>query len=349
MNKIYYIGHSSEGFNDGGHSRNKAFREYFVQKKAEIVPVYSANYFVRFGFLLAVLKSMLFSKNNTFFIHQGTLLVLFPLPFLHYHLIRSAVFWLLQHTSNSNEVTIEVNDLPYEQAKDLELFTPKITKVFQDKLYALKNTKYIFASHEMGKYVSDTFKLDYEVIINGSNELANYFGSEKLQPCFSSTETKFIYVGGLNKGRQIEALLTHFNNRSEILILMGEWGEWLADHELSKNIFYIGKFKEDYAHYLTSKCDIGLIPYNSSRFYYNICYPTKASFYITAGIPFLSTPLVELKNIFEKTGLVYFVPFEDWGTFITNFNTSRLPAIKEKIAVEKHNFYWEKLLRKTVL
>lgn len=348
MNKYYYIGHSSEGFNDGGQSRNKAFREYFVQKGAEIVSVYSANYFVRFGFLLAVLKSMLFSKNNTFFIHQGTLLVLFPLPILNFRLIRSVVFRLLQHTSNRNQVTIEVNDLPYEQAKDLELAIPKISKVFQDKLYALRNTKYIFASNEMGKYISNTFKLDYKVIINGSNALANSFDSEQLHPCFSSTETKFIYVGGLNKGRQIEALLSHFNNRSEILILMGEWGEWLTDYELPSNIFYIGKFKEDYAHYLTSKCDIGLIPYDSSRFYYNICYPTKASFYITAGIPFLSTPLVELKNIFEKADLVYFVPFEDWGTFIADFDTSRLPAIKEKIAVEKHNFYWETLLRKTV-
>ena len=342
------MGHSSEGLNDGGQSRNKAFREYYVKKGAEIVPVYSPNNFVRFGFLLTVLKRMLFSKNNTFFIHQGTLLVLFPLPLLHFHLIRSLVFRLLQHTANRNEVTIEVNDLPYEQAKDLELSIPETAKVFQDKLYALKNTKYIFASHEMGKYVSDAFKLDYKVIINGSNALADSFDSKSLHPCFSSAETKFVYVGGLNKGRQIEALLSHFSNRSEILILMGEWGEWLSDYELAGNIFYIGKFKEDYAHYLTSKCDIGLIPYDSSRFYYNICYPTKASFYITAGIPFLSTPLRELKNIFEKTGMVYFVPFEGWGTFIANFDTSRLLAIKEKIAAEKDNFYWEALLGKTV-
>ncbi|MBG6187869.1 hypothetical protein [Flavobacterium sp. CAN_S2] len=344
MNTIYYIGHSSEGFNDGGQSRNKAFATYFIQKGAVIVPVYSTNHFVRFGFLLAVLKIMLFSKNNTFFIHQGTLLVLFPLPLLGFNLIRKVVFGILQHTSKRNDVTIEVNDLPYEQAKDLELPVSEISKVFQDKLYALQNVKYVFASHEMGKYINETFPLQYEVIINGSNAVHTNFDSEELPACFSSAETKFIYAGGLNKGRQIEALLSHFNNRKEILILIGEWGEWLSDYKLPDNVFYLGKFKEDYAHYLTAKCDVGIIPYEASRFYYNVCYPTKASFYIAAGIPFLSTPLLELKNIFEKTGMVYFVPFADWGRFIDDFDSTGLQDIKEKIAVEKHNFYWDALL-----
>lgn len=344
MNKLYYIGHSSEGFNDGGHSRNKAFRTHFIQKGAVIVPVYSVNPFVRFGFLLAFLKIMLLSKNNTFFIHQGTLLVLFPLPLLQYAWIRKVVFGILKHTSKRNDVTIEVNDLPYEQAKDLELPISETYKVFQDQLYASEHIKYVFASHEMGKYIHKQFPLRYEVIINGSNAVQIPFESEELHPCFSSAETKFIYAGGLNKGRQIEALVSHFNNRKEILILIGEWGAWLLDCELSSNVFYLGKFKEDYAHYLISKCDVGIIPYDASRFYYNICYPTKASFYIAAGIPFLSTPLLELKNVFEKRGIVYFVPFTEWGAFITDFDATGLREIKQKIADEKHDFYWEALL-----
>jgi hypothetical protein len=344
MNITYYIGHTSEGFNDGGHSRNKAFRAYFSRKEAIVLPVYSANNWMRVKFLLSVLKIMLFSKNNTFFIHQGTLLVLFPLPVLRYNWIRRIFFGILQHTSNRNDVTIEVNDLPYEQAKDLELPVSEVAKVFQDELYTLQKTKYVFASHEMGKYVGATIPLDYKVILNGSNALADSFDVADVHPCFRSAEMKFIYVGGLNKGRQIEAMLSHFNNRKEILILMGESGEWLSDYELPSNIHYLGKFKEDYAHYLTSKCDVGIIPYDASRFYYNICYPTKASFYITAGIPFLSTPLVELRNIFEKTGMVYFVPFADWSTFITGFDATRLQDVKKKIDSEKHNFYWETLL-----
>jgi hypothetical protein len=36
-----------------------------------------------------------------------------------------------------------------------------------------------------------------------------------------------------------------------------------------------------------ARCDVGLIPYDDSREYYNIAYPTKLSSYIVAGIPFL--------------------------------------------------------------
>lgn len=344
MNKTYYIGHFSKAFNDGGQSRNKAFMQYYAKKNALIIPVYSLNPIVRLVYLLNVLKIMLFSKNAVFFIHQGTLMVLFPMLILKYGWTRALVFKLIQNTINRNDVTIEVNDLPYEQAKDLELFVDETYKVFQDKLYALRHAKFIFASHEMGRYINDTFNLNYEVIINGSNKVNDFSKSESIHVCFRSTETKFIYAGGLNKGRQIEALISIFSNRKEILILIGEWGEWILDYVVSDNIFYLGKFKEDYAHYLTSKCDIGIIPYDESRFYYNICYPTKASFYITAGIPFLSTPLLELKNIFKKSGLVYFVPFKEWDNFLDNFDASELFVIKEKIAFEKHNFYWESLL-----
>lgn len=344
--KKYYIGHTLKKINDGGQSRNKAFRQYFTQKESLMPPVYNANPLVRFGFLLNVLKIMLFSRNNQIFIHQGTLVVLFPIPIMKYTWIRKLVFILIQHMANRNDVIIEVNDLPYEQAIDLELFVQETYKVFQERLYTLKNAKYIFASNEMGKYVTNKFGLDrlsYEVIINGSNEVKDFSNSEAMHYCFSSSETKFIYAGGLNKGRQIEALISKFINRKEILILMGEWGEWLDDYNVSDNIFYLGKFDEDYAHYLTSKCDIGIIPYDESRFYYNMCYPTKASFYITAGIPFLSTPLLELKNIFEPSCMAYFVAFEEWEGFIQNFGKSSLLFSKKQVFNQKYKFHWKTL------
>jgi hypothetical protein len=344
MIKKYYIGHILEGFEDGGQSRNKAFRDAFNEVNAILVNVYSSNLLVRFFYLLNTLRILLFSKSNTIFIHQGALVVLFPYPILKQYWIRALVFRLIKYTSKRNDLTIEVNDLPYEQAKDLELPVLELYKVFQDSLYSLKKAKYIFASHEMGKYVNNKFKLNYEVIINGSNELREIEYPENIHPCFDSRETKFIYAGGLNKGRQIELLISKFSDKNEILILIGEWGEWLLDYNLSKNIFYLGKFNEEYAHYLTSKCDVGIIPYDERRFYYNICYPTKASFYITAGIPFLSTPLLELKNIFEESGMVFFVPFKDWSFFIENFNKKSLIGIKENINRQKQRFYWKELL-----
>lgn len=346
MAKIYYIGHLVTGFNDGGQSRNKAFMQAFLEKKASMIAVYDSNPLVRFFYGLNVLGFMLFSKNNQIFIHQGTLVVLFPIPIIKYHWIKKLVFKLIQHTVNRNDVIIEVNDLPYEQSKDLELPVRQGDKDFQENLYSLKNAQYVFASHEMGKYVNKKYNLEYSVVINGSDKVNDFSSSIETSSCFDSLETKYIYAGGLNKGRQIELLISKFSNRKEILVLIGEWGEWLLDYELPANIFYLGKFQEDYAHYLTSKCDIGLVPYDENRFYYNICYPTKASFYITAGIPFLSTPLEELKNVFEGSGMAYFVSIDEWGWFIDHFEKSSLLNTKTLIESKMHHFYWDVLLNK---
>lgn len=350
MKKLYYIGNFVDGFNDGGQSRNKAFARAFFVKKATMFTFCQSNKFMRFFFMLKVFLFMLFSKNNQIFIHQGTLLVLYPIPIVKFKWIRKLTFNFIQYMVSRNEVTIEVNDLPYEQSKDLELLVRKADNDFQHSLYSLKSAHYVFASHEMGKYVNEKYNIKYDVVINGADVLKDFSKLDKdLPPCFEINEIKFIYAGGLNKGRQIESLISKFRDRSEILILLGEWGEWLLDFNLSKNIFYLGNFEEDYAHYMTSKCDVGLIPYDEKRFYYNICYPTKASFYITAGIPFLSTPLLELKNVFEKSEMAYFVPFNEWDDFIDNFNKYSLIGTKEKIDSEKHDFYWKYLISKSLI
>lgn len=350
MNKLYYIGHFIKGFNDGGQSRNKAFERAFFEKKASMFTFCYSGTFMRLFFGLKVFLFMLFSKNNKIFIHQGTLLVLFPIPIVKYKWIRKHIFNFIQNMINRNEVTIEVNDLPYEQSKDLELLVRKGDNDFQQSLYSLKRAHYVFASHEMGKYVNEKYNVNYDVVINGADVLKDFSNFvEGLPACFEISEIKFIYAGGLNKGRQIESLISKFRDRNEILILIGEWGEWLLDFNLSKNIFYLGNFEEDYAHYLTSKCDIGLIPYDEKRFYYNICYPTKASFYITAGIPFLSTPLLELKNVFEETEMAYFVSFNEWNDFIDNFEKSSLIETKRKIDYGKYCFYWEYLISKSLI
>lgn len=344
MAKLFYIGHLVAGFNDGGQSRNKAFMQAFLDRKASIKAVYDSNPLIRFFNGLNVLMFLLFAKGCQIFVHQGTLIVLFPMPIIKFGWIRILVFKLIQHAANRNAVTIEVNDLPYEQSKDLELPVRQLDKVFQQSLYSLKNTKYVFASHQMGKYVHKQYNLEYSVVINGSDRVKDFSNSDDRPAGLDSLETKYIYAGGLNKGRQIELLISKFRNRKAVLILIGEWGDWLLDYELPANIFYLGKFEEDYAHYLASRCDVGLIPYDENRFYYNICYPTKASFYITAGIPFLSTPLEELKNVFEKSGMVYFVPIEEWDDFIEHFDSSSLSDTKKKIESQKHQFYWKNLL-----
>ena len=200
----------------------------------------------------------------------------------------------------------------------------------------------------MATYVSRKYNIpntNYEVIINGANELKDLSQMQQLPSCLLSPGVKYVYAGSLNKGRQIEDLILLFSDRKELLILLGEWGDWLKDVPTTHNIHYIGKHDEDYAQFLVSKCDVGLIPYDESKFYYNLCYPTKASFYVSAGIPFLSTPLKELINVFKDLQMAYFIPFSKWAEFINANDQISLQEIKYVVNKNKSKFYWDTIIK----
>lgn len=77
----------------------------------------------------------------------------------------------------------------------------------------------------------------------------------------------------------------------------------------------MGSYSEEEAIQIVSSCDIGLVPYDESRLYYNMCYPTKNSFYITAGIPILIIPLEESLNQLEKYDILFIEKLENWDKF----------------------------------
>ena len=95
---------------------------------------------------------------------------------------------------------------------------------------------------------------------------------------------------------------------------------------------------------MVSSCDIGLIPYNQKGFYYNICYPTKASFYITAGIPFISTQLAELKNEFLNQKVCIFADFTDWSLVLKNLSNEEIQQLKENVNKISSHYTWENLI-----
>lgn len=350
--KHYYIGHYLSNLKDGGQARNLAFKQYFQKNIPGIIipEVYSKNFVKRIFLSARIFLLFLFSRQNKIFIHQGTMILLFPLKLISNKSFRKVCFSLLQRTAFKNKVIIEVNDLPFEQMTDLDLPINNNYQYFEEQLYSLKNVQLIFASNHMGEYASAKYKIpstNFEVIINGGHQLAQNpsFNLSAYQHLLSDKSLKYIYAGSLNKGRQIEELIQLFNNRKELLFLIGEWGDWLKDFQLSKNVHYLGKFDEDTGQYIVSLCDVGLIPYDESRFYYNLCYPTKASFYLTAGIPFLSTPTKELQYVFgNNTQIVFLHPFTEWEHFMNNTNRQRIMESKLCVSNEKHRFYWNHLI-----
>ncbi len=342
-----YISHLPPIIKEGGMARNNAFFNYFCREQIHTINVFSTNFFFRFLFTLKVILEVSLRKNKAIFIHQGTLLYLLPIKILKINFIFQLVLLILKRCSKRNQLTIEVNDLPYEQAVDLGLFIDSFYLRFEKALFSLKAIHFIFASHEMESYVKEKFNLiKTEVIINGGEKIKNPLLDTRYE-WENNSMINFIYAGTLNKGRQIEELILLFDNKENVqLILIGLNGEWINKEYRSKNIIYLGNFEEKIAHLIVSKCDIGIIPYDANRFYYNLCYPTKASFYITAGISFLSTPLLELKNVFEQYNCAFFKDINEWDSFLKKLEKDTIKEKNEIVKKISEKFTWSYLLNK---
>jgi len=330
-------------------SRNNAFYKRVSDLDALKINIYSKNIVKRFWFAVKTISILYFIKNRSILIHQASLWILFPVFFMKANFFQKFVFHLLEKVSINNKLIIEVNDLVYEQSIDLELVVDDFFSFLQDKLYSIKGCNYIFASHEMKNYTSKKYNIlcKYSsVIINGAPELKDHSIVYNDEKWMESDKKKFVYAGSLNKGRQIENLLTIFSeDEDNLLVVLGNEGEWLNETNLPNNIIYLGNFEEGIAHYIVSRCDVGIIPYNESRFYYNLCFPTKVSFYITAGLPVLCTPLKELQNVFYNDNVILFNPFCNWKNIIKNIDKEQIVKMKKSANLMKKSYQWDFILK----
>jgi hypothetical protein len=111
------------------------------------------------------------------------------------------------------------------------------------------------------------------------------------------------------------------------------------------NVTYIGALEEEEAHMLVSLCDVGIIPYDASKFYYNIAYPSKLSFYITAGITFLSTDVTEVEQINKQYHFGIIEPFMNWDIKLDEVSREDIDLLKQKVSVYQKRFYWKNIFK----
>jgi len=348
MNTLYLISNAKKTIREGGMARNKAFEDELRRRKAKIFTYTSMNFYYRVLIFIKTLFFLFFVKKSTVVILQNTFVTyIFPLPFFKYNLMIKFIEKILKSTLKKNIVYYEVNDLIYEQSIDLKLEINPNSLVYQAFIFSLPNIKFIFASHKMRDYVVEKYHLEFkntQVILNGApeiltiNEVKNERGLQNEKPI------KFIYVGTLNKGREIEKLINVFENQYHELYLMGEGGDWINLCE-KKNVVYLGSFGENEALLKTSQFDIGVIPYNLA-FYYNLCYPTKNSFYLSAGLPILSTPLDETKSVINSLSdsIAIFAEMKEWKPLIRDLDKSTIISMKRNVNQVRQNVYWSTIL-----
>ncbi|MGV0963887.1 MAG: hypothetical protein ACOYBT_08370 [Polynucleobacter sp.] len=352
--KIYYFTHCSDEVVNGGASRDFAF---FVHIKnisdpcIKIISLHSSNFLQRLYRFFECVTLFLYIKNSTVLLHQNSIFSIFSGKLLNFRLYRFVVFQLLNRLSARNRFILEINDLRYEQAIDFGLCFDRSGYLnVQTNLLGIKNAEFIFASEGMRNMAILKYGVKPSVgytIINGGilDDQANLIQSSEASKWICTDTLNCVYAGGLIKGRQILEIVSIFKDLPGVsLILLGDDGEWLNEYPLPNNINFIGSLPERLAHEVVSQCDLGLIPYDDKLPYYNLCYPTKASFYITAGIPFLCTRLNELARVFGDTGFVFFSSLDEWPDELKKMNKKKITDLKIEIEKARSIYSWQHIL-----
>ncbi len=342
MGKNMYITFVSESVRDGGMARNRAFYKYFGDTDTYIHNIWHKTKIIRIFKMLLSWVIPFFIVNRNVFIHMGVLMDIFP-KFLLRNKLGFGLFriWFVM-LSKRNNLLVEINDLPYEQSKDLGLKVENFYNYFQNVLFNRNaECNYIFASSRMRNYVVKKFKINPEntqVILNGAPRFVPDISITKDQ---QANNLKFVYAGTLNQGRGIEQLLKFFKTSTHQLLLVGAGGEWIKETE---NISYLGSLIEEEAMKLVSKCDLGIVHYDETKFYYNICFPTKFSFYIQCELPILSTNLEESTSQLDNLNIGYFKPFNEWSEIISKIDKQDVKLKKANVIRIKDQFIWDHLI-----
>lgn len=343
MNKLYLIDENtrlSKGkINEGGYSRNYALMNWLKNNYCDLQIIeLKNNKLFRYS---KVLWLLLTKKGKTIIFQYPTIGIPLFSSNIFKRIIFNAFIYLLSRPKPNSSVIFDVSDLKFEQSIDLKV-NEHLNNIENDekKLLSAKNVFLIFASENMRNFACQKYDIPYintDVCINGGTLL------EKTDVDISiidKSKINYVYAGTLNKGRQIEQMLNSFPESSGMhLFLMGTNGEWISSK--NKNITYLGSFDDKDAHFFASKCDVGLIPYDENRLYYNIAYPTKLSFYITANIPYISTPVSEVIAVNNNLDGGWLAPISDWNSLFSGLTKLDIMEKKKKVEKKASRFLWD--------
>lgn len=347
MQTVVYVNNNARKFDgrvvDGGYARNMAWDRWLRIHVANLREVRLKKGKIFHN--LQVYRALLFNRGKTIFLQYPQVGV----PLFYTNLLEKMLsgffFRCLTCAVKRNQVVFDICDLKYEQAIDLG-YREEVQKYpFEEveKKLLSAGANYIFASGAMREYACKKYGISMEktdVCINGGPS-----GTENCEvPLVPDSEKiNYVYAGTLDKGRQIEEMIDGFPEDEKYhFYLLGPSGQWIQNKK--RNITVLGPVEEKSAHHFVSLCDVGFIPYDETRLYYQLAYPTKLSFYLTAGIAFISTPVAEVKAVNERTGAGWLASVSEWGDLIRELSGDGIR--QKKTAAKEHGarFGWEKIL-----
>jgi glycosyltransferase involved in cell wall biosynthesis len=163
-------------------------------------------------------------------------------------------------------------------------------------------------------------------------------------------QTIFLYQGGLTHGRGIELLLETFGSLTDdscVLVCMG-YGpltELIAHHAASNdNIFLHDAVSPKILLNYTSSADFGISFIEDLCLSYRFCLPNKIFEYLMAGIPLLTSNLLEMRRLVEIEGVGVVAESNTIEEFRQAINASLLlnyTDVQKNIFRARRKYCWE--------
>lgn len=344
VRKIYHIGRSvDDTITEGGVSRDIAFSRALQSRviRIKVTKGRIKNLCTIFWFLIFL------PKASAVIMHYPNIGLPISDRMILGKFIRRFYAHLVERLGRSNLLCVDVADVPCDQALDLELPIPHH---YADIEFRVFNAASVLmpASTSMQQLIVSKYpelkNKTYIVCNNGAEQYSSVADPLRF-PAPESKHLNFVYAGTLNKGRSIETLLEIFSGGEHKLHLLGSGGGWIAERIKNKpNISYLGEMSEKEAFNFVTKCDVGLIPYDKQRPYYNVAYPTKLSFYAVAGVPYLCTPVAEALSVQEQYECGWILPIEAWREFIEALTFKQVASKKNTVFEVGESFTWASTL-----
>ncbi len=153
-------------------------------------------------------------------------------------------------------------------------------------------------------------------------------------------KNKIIYQGVLNKDRGIEESISAMRFvQNAVLLIAGEGDlskelrELVKKEELKDKVEFLGRIKLEELRKITRSCALGLSLEKDTCLSYRYSLPNKIFDYMHAGIPVLSSDLIEKRNLIEKC---------DIGLVIDNCEPEHIGSkINEMLSNTEKRFWWK--------
>ncbi len=217
-----------------------------------------------------------------------------------------------------------------------ELSDRRIVRGIWEKLEQLlfRGLQHVYTVNQS---IADLYEKKYMIkpaVIRNVPERREAFHVRKGSESLATVPYIIIYQGAVNRDRGLEEMIDAMNLIPDARLLIvgaGDVLDALKKRVISLNlggkVTFTGKVPFGELSKYTDTATIGLCIEKDTNINYRYCLPNKLFDYIQAGVPVLSSPLVEIRNIVDKY---------DVGSYIKSHNAEDIAESVNAILADKN-------------